>query len=57
VNGYAVFATVALAAALFFIMTITDRRMSRTARTANIIGPTILTDQIEALVVINERRG
>ena len=51
----AVFATVALAAALFLIMTITDRRMSRTARTANTIGPTILTDQIEALVVINER--
>jgi hypothetical protein len=29
--------------------------MARTAWTANAIGPTMLADQIEALLVINER--
>jgi hypothetical protein len=51
----AAIATVALAVRLFLIMTVTDHRMARTARTANAIGPTMLTDQIEALAVIDER--
>jgi hypothetical protein len=51
----AAFATVALAPRLFLIMTVTDHRMAGTAGTANAIGPTMLTDQLVALVVINER--
>lgn len=51
----AAIATVALAVRLFLIMTVTDHRMTRTARTADAIGPTMLTDQIEALAVIDER--
>ena len=51
----AAFATVALAVRLFLIMTVTDHRMARTAGTANAIGPTMLTDQLVTLVVINER--
>jgi len=51
----AAFATVALAARWFLIMTVTDHRMAGTAGTANAIGPTMLTDQFVALVVINER--
>jgi len=51
----AAFATVALAVGLFLIMAITGHRMARTARTANAIGPTMLTDQIVAFLVIDER--
>ena len=51
----AAFATVALAVRLFLIVAVTADRMARAARTANAIGPTMLTDQIEALVVIDER--
>ena len=51
----AAFATVALAVALFLVMTVADHRMARTTRTAHAIGPTMLTDQLVALVVINER--
>ena len=52
----AAFATVALAVPLLLVMTITDHRMARTTGTAHAIGPTMLTDQLVALVVIDERR-
>jgi hypothetical protein len=51
----AAFATVALAVGLFVIVAIADHRMARTARTMDAVGPTMLTDQIEALAVIDER--
>ncbi|MGB8839487.1 MAG: hypothetical protein WCC64_00300 [Aliidongia sp.] len=51
----AAFATVALAVPLLLVMTITDHRMARTTGTAHAIGPTMLTDQLVALVVCNER--
>jgi len=51
----AAFATVALAVGLFLIVAIADHRMARTARTLDAVGPTMLTDQIVALRVINER--
>jgi hypothetical protein len=51
----AFFATVALAVALCFIVTIADHRMARTARTLNAVGPSVLTDPLVALLVINER--
>ena len=51
----AAFATVALALPLGLVMTITDHRMARTTGTANAIGPTMLTDQLVAPPIINER--
>ena len=51
----AAFATVALAVPLFLIVAITGHRIARTARTADSIGPALLTDQIVALLVVDER--
>lgn len=51
----AVFATVALAVALCFIVAIANHRMARTARTLDAVWPAMLTDQFVALLVINER--
>jgi hypothetical protein len=51
----AALATVALAVPLFLIVAITGYRMARTARTADSIGPALLTDQIIAFLVIDER--
>lgn len=51
----AIFATVALAMPRLLVMTVADRRLARTAWATNPIGPAMLTDQIVALCVINER--
>ena len=49
------FATVALAVALGFIVAIADDSMARAARTLDAVRPPVLTDQLEALRVINKR--
>ena len=51
----AAFATVALALPLRLVVTITDHRVARATGTADAIGPAMLTDQLVAPPVINER--
>jgi hypothetical protein len=48
------FATVALTVVLSIIVAIANHRMARTARTFDAVGPTILTDQLKALPVVNK---
>ena len=50
----AAFAAVTLPVALLLVVAIADHQTSRTARTANAIWPTMLTDQLVALRVIKE---
>jgi len=50
----AAFATVALAMKMRLVMTVTDHGAAGATGTANTIGPTVLTNQLETFFVVDE---